>query len=298
MSEQNKHSSFSLLNNQENESSSSNRFSFFPFKRRNNNERERMKKLEKSPMKRSKKSLYRLLVIVTVFLVGDFIVLYFLSSFSRVGQLSVSGYEEVVVQNVIDASSVHAGDSLWETFFNRNEIEEKIVESLPQVKAANVHLESPNHFTFHIQEYETVAYLAHNQTYKKILENGSILKEKQEVTRGGYPILSEFKEGKVLDRFLKEYEKLEATVHKSISEIQYDPTPTDNYRIRLFMNDGNQVLASIPTFSERILYYPLMKKEAGTTLGEFNLEAGAYFTPYEAENESWNQMDETIDETE
>lgn len=288
MSKQERDSSFSLLTKIKNGTRFFDSPSFFSFKGRINNERERIKKPEKSPMtptKRGKESLYRLLIIVAFFLVADVLVLYSLSPLSRIGELSVVGTEEVIVQDVIDASTLHAGESVWRSYIKKSQIETQMTDELPQVKAVKIRFTAPNKFTFDIQEYRTVAYLSINQTYKKILENGIILEEKQAITRGGYPILSEFKEGDVLKRFLVEYEKLEDDLRQNISEIQYSPTPVDVYRIRLFMNDGNQVVASIPTFSERLVYYPTMKTEIGEKQGEFNLEAGAYFTPYESEVE-------------
>lgn len=252
------------------------------FKRKEQNEREQIKEFKNPESKKDRSSFYRLLALLVLFMTGNMIVLYFMGPYSKVGELSVSGYQEIVVQEVIDASNIHAGDSLWKTYFRKKEIEQKVKKNLLQVDSVKITLDGFNDLVFEVNEFETVAYLAIKQEYVKILENGTILKEKQKVARGGYPILTEFKEGKVLKRFLKEYSKIEDTLQTSISEIQYDPSPIDEYRIRLFMNDGNQVIASIPTFSERMLYYPKIKQELGKTQGELNLEAGAYFTPYDS----------------
>ena len=51
-------------------------------------------------------------------------------------------------------------------------------------------------------------------------------------------------------------EQLPNEVLNSISEIHYDPKKTDHYHISLFMNDGNEVSATIRTFAEKMSHYP------------------------------------------
>ena len=50
--------------------------------------------------------------------------------------------------------------------------------------------------------------------------------------------------------------------------------------IRVYMNNGNRVLSLIPTFSEKIPYYPQMVKAVNGKKGVFDMEAGVYFTPF------------------
>ena len=50
------------------------------------------------------------------------------------------------------------------------------------------------------------------------------------------------------DRLLemtKQFDKLPAKVKKGIAEVHLEPTKADPGKIKLYMNDGNQVIASI-----------------------------------------------------
>ena len=44
-------------------------------------------------------------------------------------------------------------------------------------------------------------------------------------------------------------------IRNSISEIIYTPKKTDEYSINAFMNDGNEVRATLRTFAEKMKYY-------------------------------------------
>lgn len=282
MTEENKHPSFSFLNRKNKWTEFFSSFGFLKKKQVDNPESVKQAEDEQKKENPPKEHIIRLVLLNMGFTLAISVTLYFLSSYSRVGELSVVGANEIVVQDVIDASTVKSGESLWETYFDKVEIEKSIKEKLPQIREVYLSLDGLNDFVFQVEEYKTVAYLFETQEYYKILENGKVLEQKETVARGGLPVISSFEEGAVLNRFIDEYSKLEESLHKSISEVQYDPSETDTYRIRLYMNDGNQVIASIPTFSNRMQYYPVMKNETGEIKGVFNMQAGAYFTPYDA----------------
>ena len=46
------------------------------------------------------------------------------------------------------------------------------------------------------------------------------------------------------------------------------------------MNNGNRVLSSIPTFAEKIPYYPQMVAAVAGEKGVFDMEVGVYFIPF------------------
>lgn len=231
------------------------------------------------------RNLRRLLIIVAFFSVNIFLILYFISPFSDVGEISVEGTEEVIVQEVIESSHLQGGESLWRSYFGKKAAEERIKEKIPQIKQASISLQGMNDLLINISEYQTAAYLEQDNFFLKILENGTILVRKEQVARGGYPVLIKFEEGETLRRFLKEYETLDPVLQRSISEIEYTPSNLDKFRIRFYMNDGNEVVASIPTFADRLPYYPEMKEKADGISGEFNLEAGAFFTPFDSSSQ-------------
>ena len=59
-----------------------------------------------------------------------------------------------------------------------------------------------------------------------------------------------------LIEMIESLELLPSKVLNSISEIHHDPKKSDAYHITFFMNDGNEVSATIRTFAEKMAYYP------------------------------------------
>lgn len=240
---------------------------------------------------KSKKIFWKWLLIVLVFFISSLVSLYILSPYSLISELTVEGTNEVYDQHVLESSHINPGDSIWETYFNKRNIENKIEDENSQVSNSELVFTGINSFAIQIKEYETVAYLSQDNQYKKILENGTILDEVFPRPSTNQPILSHFSEGSALDLILKEYTKLDEQVRLLVSEIEYVESDRNIMLAHVYMNDGNEVLASIPSFSERLNYYPEMVKAVEERNGLFDLEAGAYFIPYETDEES-EELDE------
>lgn len=241
-----------------------------------------MPKLKKQ---RQKKLITRLITLILLFSFAILVVVYFISPLSKVDMLSVSGTKEVADQEIIDVSQIKSGDSLWEVFFERKAISKNVLSELPQVKSMEINFDGLNDYTIKIEEYQTVAYLAEENMYYNILENGKIVNESRKVSIGNPPIFKNFEENKALKEMIVQYELLNENIQNSISEVEYAPSEIDDYLIKLYMNDGNEVIASIPSFAEKMIYYPDMVKKIGDQKGTFNIEVGAYFSPFEYSDE-------------
>lgn len=230
---------------------------------------------------RRKKMYRRLCTLIFLFSFAIFLIVYFISPFSRIETISVVGANEVTDQAVIDASRLKSGDSLWSNFFERKKIAQKIENQLEQVKSATLQFDGLNSFKIAVKEYKTVAYLAKDNEYHNILENGKIVKESRKVSIGNPPIFVDFKEGPALDEMILQYSQLSTNIKNSISEIQFTQSDSDDYLITLNMNDGNQVIASIPSFAEQMAYYPDTVKKIDGQKGIINMEVGIFFKPFE-----------------
>lgn len=252
--------------------------------------------LPKLKKQRQKKLLTRLITLILLFSFAILIVVYFISPLSKVDIVSVSGAKEVADQEIIDESGIKSGGNLWEIFFERNEISEKVVSELPQVKSMKIVLDGLNDYTLEIKEYKTVAYLVEDNEYYNILENGKIVNESRKISIGNPPMFKEFEENKALKEMIDQYQLLDENIQNSISEIEYTPSDVDDYLIKLYMNDGNEVIASIPSFAEKMIYYPDMVKKVGDQKGTINIEVGAYFSPFEYSEDKKVESNGTSDE--
>lgn len=248
--------------------------------------------LQKLKKQRQKKLTTRLITLILLFSFAILIVVYFISSLSRVDIVSVSGTKEVADQEIIDVSQIKSGDDFWRVFFERKAISKKVFSELPQVKAVEIDFSGLNDYTIKIEEYQTVAYLAEDNKYYNILENGKIVNESRKISIGNPPIFKNFEENKALRTIIIQYQLLNENIQNSISEIEYTPSDIDDHLIKLYMNDGNEVIASIPSFAEKMVYYPDMVKKIGDQKGTFNIEVGAYFSPFEYSEEKSGEKKE------
>lgn len=237
-------------------------------------------KLPRLKEQRRRKMLRRLIPMVFLFSFTILVILYFISPLSRISKVTVSGTNEVFDQSVIDASQLKKGDSLWEAYFNRAKMEQEIKEKLNQVKSVHLKFDGVNSYEVAIKEYKTVAYLAKDDQYYNILENGKIVKESRKVSIGNPPIFKNFKEGPALDEMILQYSQLSSDIKNSMSDIEHQSNKTDDYLIKINMNDGNLVQASIPSFAEKMAYYPSFVKSLGDQKGIINMEVGVYFEPF------------------
>lgn len=253
------------------------------------------KHLPKLKEQRRKKMYRRLIPLLLLFSCAILIVVYFISPLSKVGTISVTGNHGVTDQKVINASQMKSGFSLWETLWNDEDFTSSVLEEIPQVKAAELDHKGWNDIVIEIAEHKIVAYSHDGNTYFPILENGKIVNESRTVSLGNMPLFKSFPEGKPLNLLIEQYQLLNPSVQNSISEIEYTPSEIDDYLITIYMNDGNHVIATLPSFAEKMNYYPDMVQKLGNQKGVINLEVGGFFTPFETEEEKPSNEGEDIE---
>lgn len=226
------------------------------------------------------KVLQRYIPIVVVNLIFILIMAYFISPLSKVGTISVEGTQFVYDQTVLDESLIRTGDSVLEMARETDTIAEKITSNIPQVKNTNVAISGFNDIKISVEEFETVAYIAQDGMYLRVLENGKVLDDVYSVSLGNQPVLSSFGEGKALDLMIQELGKLDSSILNLISEVELVEHRSNSLFIQVYMNNGNRVLSSIPTFAEKIPYYPQMVAAVAGEKGVFDMEVGVYFIPF------------------
>lgn len=226
------------------------------------------------------KILQRYIPIVVLNLLLILVLGYFISPWSKVGTISVEGNEFVYVQTVINESGIQTGDSMIEIHQNIEEISKQITNEIPQVSDAYAEVLDLNHVVLNVEEYSTVAYIAQDESYLRVLENGKVLDEVYDVSIGNQPVLSNFEEGEALNLTIEEMSQLDPAILHLISEIELVENRANPLFIQAYMNNGNRVLSSIPSFSEKISYYPQMVQAVNGLKGVFDMEVGVYFIPF------------------
>ncbi len=147
-----------------------------------------------------------------------------------------------------------------------------------EIKSVDVKKRFPNKIDIHIEEYVTIGYINKNGKLQPLLENGKTL----DILPSGKlpvaaPIFEPFKEEKMKE-LISELEKLTPTILRSISEIRYTPTTSNESHLTLYMNEGYEVSTTIQDFAKRMEAYPLILKqiEPGRK-ALIDLEVATYF---------------------
>jgi len=216
----------------------------------------------------------------SIFLVGVIGSGFLISPYGKVKDIYVEGAEAVPEQNIIDASRITGKLTALGVVWNDEKIDSYITNVLPQVERAEVTLRGLNDVTIHVTEHETIAYVYSGGSYYNVLENGTVADTELKVPIGNNPIITSFERNQNLEDLLEQYMRLTDSVQNSISEIKYTGTEENPYAITVYMNDGNEVKAILPSFAEKILYYPDIVSQLGDAKGTIDLEVGVYFTPF------------------
>lgn len=234
--------------------------------------------------KRRKRTNFKFIFLTTLFLLLLLMLLYFQSPYSEVKTINVSGDELIAATYYEELSGVKVGDSMWSV--KSDEIKGKI-ESLDWVKSVSVTRKWLTTVNIEIKEWQKVAYLAKDNTFYPMLENGVMFEESNELLPIDAPVFLAFEDESLRKRLLKELAKLKPEVLALISQINATPSTSDPYAITLFMNDGYEVRADITSLASKLNYYPSIiaqiENQQQFEKGIIDIEVGSYYRPYSDE---------------
>ncbi|EUJ36194.1 cell division protein FtsQ [Listeria weihenstephanensis FSL R9-0317] len=218
-------------------------------------------------------------ILISVFLVLILITLYFLSPISKVQRVYVDGNHQVDEETILKEGDLALGTFVFG--FNKSKSATSLEEN-PLIKKATIHLEGFNTLRVNITENQTIGYQEKDGQYFDILETGKLLTtQPKQFPIGNNPLFSGFKNGAVLKDMVSQLKQLPEGVLLSISEVHFAPTKSDDEHIRLYMNDGNEVSATIATFAEKMAHYPsIVAQLKEDQKGIIDLEIGSYFRTY------------------
>ncbi|MBS4193899.1 cell division protein FtsQ/DivIB [Lederbergia citri] len=237
---------------------------------------------------RRRKANRRLIFLLTLFFILIAFVVYIQSPLSQINRIDVNGIGIVTKKEATDISALKKGDNIWK--INKKRAVNNLL-SLPEIKSAEVLLKFPNNIVINIKEYSPIALLVSQENFCPVLENGTIL-EKNTILPNG-PLLINFKKGDILEDLAAQLKKFPSEILNAVSEIHYDPKETDKYHIYLFMNDGFEISATIPTLAAKMVHYPSIVSQLDPNVkGVINLEVGSYFKAYDLKEEETDEGEE------
>lgn len=237
------------------------------------------KKLPRTNNLRKQRLAKGTIILMSVFGVIFAASLFFILPFSRILSVTVNTKDTETRLAVVKASDLHYYESLVGVWPQTDKIEERIHKKVPSVKKATIKYNG-SHVEIDIEEYPTIGFVVKKNKYYKLTSSGMIDSYGADNPSGNYPVFYNFKNDDELKEMTKQFDQLSPNLKKSISEIHLEPTKADPGKVKLYMNDGNQVIATTQNFAQKMQYYPSIVSKMDYK-GVVDLEVGAYSYPYD-----------------
>ncbi|MGM8214385.1 cell division protein FtsQ/DivIB [Bacillaceae bacterium W0354] len=232
--------------------------------------------------KRKRKANRRFFTYLTIILLLIILIVYLQSPLSYLQSIEVTNHHSVSEEEIIELSQLSTDESFWSIKVDQ------VIENIkthPEIEEVTIKRKWYNHIVIEVSELKRVGYVNNGNNYYPILENGKILNNTPlKQPKGDAPILNEFTEEDILENMASQLSNLEESIVSLISEIFWEPDGQSRYRIRLFMTDGQEVIASIRNFQEKMSVYPSIASQLDPTMaGVLYIDVGAYFQPFSQE---------------
>lgn len=228
--------------------------------------------------KRKRKANRKFYFVVGLFVIALLLVLYFQSPLSKIENIKVTGAHINEASAYLERSELQSGDGLWG--FTKKNVKKQL-EKIEGVQNAEVSRVWFRDVTIAVEEWRPIAYMEIDDQYELLLENGDVFKPEKLLIEEDTPILNGFTNRENQNRVTEQLKKMENNVYQLISEIIYTGTKDNPESITVFMDDGYEVKALLPTFADKMVYYSeIVSQLTGEEKGVIDMEVGTFFTPY------------------
>lgn len=230
--------------------------------------------------KRRRRTNRKFIFVMTIFVLALLILLYFQSSLSRIDRIIVKGASLYEDDYYIENTSLALDEPVWGFRVKRIEKELQKIDSVAHVSVSRKWLRN---IEIDIQEWGPIAYIQEDNQYGLLLESGEVFLQGQgQQPEEDAPILNGFTDSAIKKRMIAQLIKMESGVYQLISEIIYDEKSRDPNQITVYMDDGYEIRAIIPTFAEKMTYYTeiIAQLQDVEEKGVIDMEVGTYFTPF------------------
>ena len=205
------------------------------------------------------------------------VALYFIFPISKVASIEVGHYDNYIGQQIIDISQIKPRTLLISVFLNQSGIEQRIKKQAPEIKKVDF-VYTNQEIKLKIKENKNLGYVSKNNHFYRVGLNGKISKIGHKQPNNNVPLYFGFSHLSSRRKMAEQLNKLSFKIVKAISEIHFVPTKSDPERILLYMNDGNQVVATLATFASKMKYYPQIKAQSDQKI-KIDFQVGAYSYP-------------------
>lgn len=204
---------------------------------------------------------------------------YLLSPLSHIQSIEVTGNKEFSKTQIMKIGNVKKDDWIFPYLFGQRNKSTSVYKKQPKLVSYKIKRQGFNHLKVTVKENSIAGLVLRNKYYYTILDNGKVIKKSKKQPSSDYPVFKNFHSASVLKTLLTQFQELPSVVRTGISEIDYVPSKDNPNKLHLYMNDGNEVYAVLPTFAEKMKYYPQMAADMKQK-GVIDLEVGAYSYPF------------------
>lgn len=227
---------------------------------------------------RSVANRHRVLSILLPFLAVLLISFYVISPLSKLNQVQVSGNKEVSDDAVQSATGVRPGRYIWGLIDHADKVQSEACQKNHQIKTVRITATGLRSVRVTITENSIIGLVSVHGQQHYLLSNGS-----QAPVHGHVPNYVTYANftghAACLRKTARQVGQLPRSIREGISEVQLAPTKSSPERVKLYMNDGNLVIANIATLGRKMKYYPSIASSMSGN-GVVNIQVGAYSYPY------------------
>ncbi|HFI0119559.1 TPA: cell division protein FtsQ/DivIB [Streptococcus suis] len=202
--------------------------------------------------------------------------LYFVSPYSKMKQVSVSGNQRLSEKQIEELSLISDKDYAVTTLLHAGSYANNIVNSSPTIKSAAISFQFPNQFLVKVEEFSIVGYIEQDQKYFVVLESGEV--ESQEISSDTLPssyLLIKLSDRELIKKLAVQLAKIDSSIRQQIATVELTPSKATADLLTLKMADENTVLVPLSEIEEKLPYYKKIAVET-TVPTTIDMEVGVY----------------------
>lgn len=243
------------------------------------------KKAERKQAKREAKEarekiaprhVYRALPVLILSSILLILAIYFISPYSKLKNIEVTGNKQLSKTEVLDASSIQKEDYTLTTHLSQKAHARNIKLSSLWVKKAEISYQFPITFKIKVTEYTVVAYDYSGEQYFPVLSSGEEIATP--VKKSQLPksyITLDFSDKAMLKKFVQQLSSISDTIKSEIQTVQHTPSKATEDLLTITMTDGNKILVPLSEVAKKLPYYEKIKPQL-TETSVVDMEAGIF----------------------
>ena len=226
----------------------------------------------------------RVLSILVPFLIIMLLALYIVSPLSKIKSIQVTGNQDLSAAKVESAAQIKKGALIWRVLFQQKKLEQAAQKANLQVKTLKVSLTGPQSIQIKVAEYPIIGVIEHNGINQLLIGNGRLTPVKNRSISNFVRYAGFEHHEKIMQQTARQIGGLPAAIRGGFSEVTFAPTTSDTKRLRIYMNDGNEILVRSDNLNQKMRYYPSIASKMKEN-GVVDLQYGAFSYSYGTQDE-------------